>query len=46
MSSALIEKFNPELWDPFIDAITSVLGPITQFFAPLSALASSASGLL
>ncbi|WP_181896941.1 hypothetical protein [Corynebacterium senegalense] len=45
MLSSFVESFTPELWDPFIDAVTSILGPFPQFFAPLSAVTSSALGL-
>ncbi|EEI17248.1 hypothetical protein [Corynebacterium lipophiloflavum] len=46
MSSRIATPFDPEIWDPIIDAITSVFGPLAQLSAPMSALASSTFGLL
>lgn len=46
LSSTLAPYFPPEIWDPIIDAITAVVGPVVQIIAaPLSALASSVTGL-
>ncbi|SDL89993.1 hypothetical protein SAMN04488535_1175 [Corynebacterium mycetoides] len=45
MSTSLAALFPPILWDPIINVLTSILGPLAQSSAPLSALASSAAGL-
>ncbi|WP_165165300.1 hypothetical protein [Corynebacterium qintianiae] len=45
MSSQLAVLFPPQLWDPIIDFVTRILGPLSQSSAPLSALTSSAMGL-
>lgn len=46
MPSSIATPFNPVIWDPIIDFVTRILGPLVQLSAPMSALTSSASGLL
>lgn len=45
MSSQLAVLFPPEIWDPIINAITTLFGPLAQSSTSLSAVASSLTGL-